>query len=186
LPLGSRPAKRREGGVESLRAIPWIFAWTQMRLMLPAWLGWESALDNAIKRGEMDLLKDMRARWPFFRTRIDMLEMVMAKADSTIAQLYDERLVDDELRPLGARLRGFLSQSEAAVLNVTGQSRLLSHSPQTLESISIRNTYLDPLHLLQVELLARSRAGLEIPSGSLERAMLVSVAGIAAGLRNTG
>ena len=186
LPLGSRPAKRREGGVESLRAIPWIFAWTQMRLMLPAWLGWEAALDNAIARGEMTLLKEMREQWPFFRTRIDMLEMVMAKADSTIAQLYDERLVVEDLRPLGVQLRGFLSQSEAAVLNVTDQSRLLSHSPQTLESISIRNTYLDPLHLLQVELLARSRAGMKITSGNLERAMLVSVAGIAAGLRNTG
>jgi len=186
LPLGSRPAKRREGGVESLRAIPWIFAWTQMRLMLPAWLGWETALDNAIRRGEMALLKDMREQWPFFRTRIDMLEMVMAKADATIAQLYDERLVADELRPLGEKLRGFLSQSSAAVLAVTGQSQLLSHSPQTLESISVRNTYLDPLHLLQVELLARSRSKQANASGTLERAMLVSVAGIAAGLRNTG
>ena len=121
-----------------------------------------------------------------FRTRIDMLEMVLAKADATIAQLYDERLVSPELRELGTRLRGFLSQSVAAVLAVTEQSQLLSHSPQTLESISVRNTYLDPLHLLQVELLARSREGQKMPSGSLERAMLVSVAGIAAGLRNTG
>lgn len=186
LPLGSRPAKRREGGVESLRAIPWIFAWTQMRLMLPAWLGWEAALDNAIARGELALLKDMRAQWPFFRARIDMLEMVLAKADAAIALEYDERLVNAELRPLGEKLRGLLSQSSAAVLAVTDQSQLLSHSPQTLESISVRNTYLDPLHLLQVELLARSRAAQGMDSGGLEQAMLVSVAGIAAGLRNTG
>ncbi|MBF7730621.1 phosphoenolpyruvate carboxylase [Pseudomonas sp. N040] len=186
LPLGSRPAKRGEGGVESLRAIPWIFAWTQTRLMLPAWLGWETALENALRRGELPLLREMCARWPFFRTRIDMLEMVLAKADRAIAQRYDERLVADELRPLGDQLRGLLSQAGAAVLAVTGQSDLLGHSPQTLESISLRNTYLDPLHLLQVELLARSRGARELPAASLEQALLVSVAGIAAGLRNTG
>ncbi|MFJ4141581.1 phosphoenolpyruvate carboxylase [Pseudomonas sp. NPDC089734] len=186
LPLGSRPAKRREGGVESLRAIPWIFAWTQTRLMLPAWLGWEAALSQALERGEGEVLAQMRERWPFFRTRIDMLEMVLAKADSDIAQLYDERLVSAELQHLGAHLRGLLSQACAVVLGLTGQSQLLAHSPETLEFISLRNTYLDPLHLLQAELLSRSRhreASLDSP---LELALLVSVAGIAAGLRNTG
>ena len=186
LPLGSRPAKRREGGVESLRAIPWIFAWTQTRLMLPAWLGWEAALNNALQRGEGELLGQMRAQWPFFRTRIDMLEMVLAKADESIAQLYDERLVEPALQPLGAHLRGLLSQAVAAVLGLTGQSQLLAHSPETLESISVRNTYLDPLHLLQAELLARSRLRDNQADSPLEQALLVSVAGIAAGLRNTG
>lgn len=186
LPLGSRPAKRREGGVESLRAIPWIFAWTQTRLMLPAWLGWEAALDNAFQRGEGELLGQMREHWPFFRTRIDMLEMVLAKADESIAQLYDERLVELALRPLGAHLRGLLSQAVGAVLGLTGQSQLLAHSPETLESISVRNTYLDPLHLLQAELLARSRLRGNQADSPLEQALLVSVAGIAAGLRNTG
>jgi len=186
LPLGSRPAKRREGGVESLRAIPWIFAWTQTRLMLPAWLGWEAALGNALSRGEGELLGQMREHWPFFRTRIDMLEMVLAKADDAIARLYDERLVDAELRPLGAHLRGLLSQAVATVLGLTGQSRLLAHSPETLESITVRNTYLDPLHLLQAELLARSRQRENQADSPLEQALLVSVAGIAAGLRNTG
>jgi phosphoenolpyruvate carboxylase len=186
LPLGSRPAKRREGGVESLRAIPWIFAWTQTRLMLPAWLGWEYALDNALKRGEGELLAQMREHWPFFRTRIDMLEMVLAKADEAIARLYDERLVEPQLRPLGEHLRGLLSQAVAAVLGLTGQSQLLGHSPETLESISVRNTYLDPLHLLQAELLARARQRDNQADSPLEQALLVSVAGIAAGLRNTG
>ena len=111
MPLGSRPAKRREGGVESLRAIPWIFAWTQTRLMLPAWLGWEAALRNALERGEGELLREMRVQWPFFRTRIDMLEMVLAKADESIARLYDERLVDAGLQPLGVHLRDLLSQA---------------------------------------------------------------------------
>lgn len=186
LPLGSRPAKRRAGGVESLRAIPWIFAWTQTRLMLPAWLGWESALGNALQRGEQALLAQMREQWPFFRTRIDMLEMVLAKADGNIAALYDQRLVSPELRPLGAQLRDLLSQSCAIVLGLTGQSELLAHSPETREAITVRNIYLDPLHLLQAELLARSRQRQSPVEGPLEQALLVTVAGIAAGLRNTG
>jgi phosphoenolpyruvate carboxylase len=186
LPLGSRPAKRREGGVESLRAIPWIFAWTQTRLMLPAWLGWEAALGKALERGQGEVLAQMREQWPFFRTRIDMLEMVLAKADSDIAQLYDERLVEPGLKHLGTHLRDLLSQACKVVLGLTGQDQLLAHSPETLEFISLRNTYLDPLHLLQVELLARSRAQDATLDGPLAQALLVSVAGIAAGLRNTG
>ncbi|WCD79266.1 phosphoenolpyruvate carboxylase [Pseudomonas solani] len=186
LPLGSRPAKRRAGGVESLRAIPWIFAWTQTRLMLPAWLGWERALQSAVERGELALLREMRERWPFFATRIDMLEMVLAKADGNIAELYDSRLVEKQLLPLGAHLRDLLSQACTTVLGVTGQSELLASSPETREAISVRNTYLDPLHLLQTELLARSRRAENSAEGPLEQALLVSVAGIAAGLRNTG
>ena len=186
LPLGSRPAKRRAGGIESLRAIPWIFGWTQTRLMLPAWLGWETALGKALERGEGELLGQMREQWPFFRTRIDMLEMVLAKADADIAQSYDERLVEPALLPLGVHLRDLLSQACAVVLGLTGQSQLLAHSPDTLEFIRLRNTYLDPLHLLQAELLARSRQQ-DVAQGSpVEQALLVSVAGIAAGLRNTG
>ncbi|XVJ46486.1 phosphoenolpyruvate carboxylase [Pseudomonas sp. UBT] len=186
LPLGSRPAKRRAGGIESLRAIPWIFGWTQTRLMLPAWLGWEAALSKALERGEGELLGQMREQWPFFRTRIDMLEMVLAKADADIVRLYDERLVQPDLLPLGAHLRDLLSQACSVVLGLTGQSQLLAHSPDTLEFIRLRNTYLDPLHLLQAELLARSRQQEAAQDSPLEQALLVSVAGIAAGLRNTG
>jgi phosphoenolpyruvate carboxylase len=186
LPLGSRPAKRRAGGIESLRAIPWIFGWTQTRLMLPAWLGWEAALSKALERGEGELLAQMREQWPFFRTRIDMLEMVLAKADADIARSYDERLVEPDLLPLGAHLRDILSQACAIVLGLTGQSQLMAHSPATLEFIRLRNTYLDPLHLLQAELLARSRQPDVAQDSPVEQALLVSVAGIAAGLRNTG
>ena len=186
LPLGSRPAKRRAGGIESLRAIPWIFGWTQTRLMLPAWLGWETALSNALARGQGELLAQMREQWPFFRTRIDMLEMVLAKADAQIAEAYDERLVQPHLRPLGVHLRDLLSQSCQVVLGLTGQPVLLAHSPETLEFISLRNTYLDPLHRLQAELLARSRSREAALDSPLEQALLVTVAGIAAGLRNTG
>ncbi|WP_017905008.1 phosphoenolpyruvate carboxylase [Pseudomonas asplenii] len=186
LPLGSRPAKRRAGGIESLRAIPWIFGWTQTRLMLPAWLGWETALRHALERGQGKLLEQMREQWPFFRTRIDMLEMVLAKADNDIARSYDERLVEAELLPLGVHLRDLLSQACSVVLGLTGQSQLLAHSPETLEFIRLRNIYLDPLHLLQAELLARTRRQESTQDSPLEQALLVSVAGIAAGLRNTG
>jgi len=186
LPLGSRPAKRREGGVESLRAIPWIFAWTQTRLMLPAWLGWERALEEAERRGESPLLREMRERWPFFQTRIDMLEMVLAKAEAELARLYDQRLVEADLQVLGSQLRERLRQAGVAVLRLTGQAELLEHHPETLVFIAVRNTYLDPLHLLQIELLARARAAGESQPAALDQALLVSVAGIAAGLRNTG
>jgi phosphoenolpyruvate carboxylase len=115
-----------------------------------------------------------------------MLEMVLAKADADLARRYDERLVDAELKPLGEDLRDRLSQAISAVLGLTGQPELLAHSPETLESFSLRNTYLDPLHLMQVELLARSRQQQNPLDSPLEQALLVSVAGIAAGLRNTG
>lgn len=154
--------------------------------MLPAWLGWEHALQAALERGEGDRLRLMRQRWPFFSTRIDMLEMVLAKADADIARRYDERLVTGQLQPLGGDLRDRLSQAVTAVLQLTEQSELLAHSPATLEAFSLRNTYLDPLHLMQTELLARSRQQQDPAQGALEQALLVSVAGIAAGLRNTG
>ena len=154
--------------------------------MLPAWLGWETALNNALASGQGAMLAQMREQWPFFRTRIDMLEMVLAKADAQIAKAYDERLVQPQLLALGAHLRDLLSQSCDIVLSLTGQPVLLAHSPETLEFISLRNTYLDPLHQLQAELLARSRAREAALDSPLEQALLVTVAGIAAGLRNTG
>lgn len=184
--MGSRPAKRREGGVESLRAIPWIFAWTQTRLMLPAWLGWESALGNALAGGQLSVLREMRRDWPFFGTRIDMLEMVLAKTDADLARLYDERLVAAPLRPLGERLRQLLADAQARVLEITGADCLLAGSPETRAVLAVRNTYLDPLHVLQAELLARSRLPEGAQQAAVQQALLVSVAGIAAGLRNTG
>lgn len=186
LPLGSRPAKRRSGGIESLRAIPWIFAWTQTRLMLPAWLGWETALANAVARGEQDMLNDMRDNWPFFRARIDMLEMVLLKADEGIARLYENRLVEEPLKAFGQQLYAALKQATEQVLALTGEAHLLERHPIVRASISIRDTYLDPLHLLQVELLDRSRHASNQASSMIEQALLVTIAGIAAGLRNTG
>ena len=187
LPLGSRPAKRKsQGGIESLRAIPWIFAWTQTRLMLPAWLGAGQALTEAMEAGEQDKLRLMMDRWPFFRARIEMLEMVLSKADAGISRFYEERLADPDLWPLGAMLRAALQQATEAVLTLRQTEQLLAHNPALSESVAVRNPYTDPLHLLQAELMGRTRSQGENIDPDLERALLVTVAGIAAGMRNTG
>lgn len=184
LPLGSRPAKRRQdGGVESLRAIPWIFAWTQIRLMLPAWLGSDSALSTALEGSSAPLVKQMYQQWPFFRSTIDMLEMVLAKSDRHIAAYYDERLVSQELGILGSSLRGRLAAIEEVINRIKEQEQLLSANPVIRQSIDVRNPYIDPLHFLQAELLNRDR---NQPNERLEQALMVTMAGISAGMRNTG
>lgn len=199
LALGSRPAKRKpSGGVESLRAIPWIFAWTQMRLMLPSWLGSDVALKEAEKAGKMPLLQEMRQQWPFFRTYIDMLEMVLAKSDLQIASYYDQTLVEADLRPLGQELRERLAGCIEEVKALKNQQVLLEEEPVFAHSMKVRSPYTDPLHYLQAELLRRNReaeqnvaaegADAEVqPMPQLvEQALKVTMAGIAAGMRNTG
>jgi len=184
LPLGSRPSKRKvDGGVESLRAIPWIFAWTQIRLMLPAWLGSDTALSKTISAGQKPLLKEMYNNWPFFRSYIDLLEMLMAKTDAQIAAYYERRLVSTELGVLGSSLRERLAKMRQLVLDLKEQDSLLTDSPLIKESIEVRNPYLDPLHYLQAELLYRDR---NHPEQRLEQALMVTIAGISAGMRNTG
>ncbi|WP_286237139.1 phosphoenolpyruvate carboxylase [Neptuniibacter halophilus] len=184
LPLGSRPAKRRQdGGVESLRAIPWIFAWTQIRLMLPAWLGTDKALAEAMEERSAGLVRQMYQQWPFFRATIDMLEMVLAKSDRNLSAYYDERLVSQELRILGSSLRSRLGDIIQLINEVKQQEGLLQESPVIRQSIDVRNPYIDPLHFLQAELLNRDR---NQPDQRLEQALMVTMAGISAGLRNTG
>ncbi|TDB51502.1 phosphoenolpyruvate carboxylase [Photorhabdus khanii] len=186
LPLGSRPAKRRPtGGVESLRAIPWIFAWTQNRLMLPAWLGAGAALQTVVNDGKQDVLAEMCRGWPFFTTRIGMLEMVFAKADLWLAEYYDHRLVDKRLWPLGQQLREQLSADIKTVLTISKDEHLMADLPWIAESIALRNVYTDPLNVLQAELLLRSRQQ-QHPDPQLEQALMVTIAGVAAGMRNTG
>ncbi|MDE1309994.1 phosphoenolpyruvate carboxylase [Vibrio aestuarianus subsp. cardii] len=186
LPLGSRPAKRNpNGGVESLRAIPWIFSWSQNRLVLPAWLGAGEAIQYSIDKGHQARLEDMCREWPFFSTRLGMLEMVYSKCNIEISRYYDERLVDESLRPLGDRLRTQLQKDIKAVLNVENNENLMQSDPWGLESIRLRNIYVEPLNMLQAELLYRTRQT-ETPSVELEEALMVTIAGIAAGMRNTG
>lgn len=186
LPLGSRPSKRNpNGGVESLRAIPWIFAWMQNRLMLPAWLGAGAALRTMIEAGDEATIKEMSKEWPFFSTRIGMLEMVFSKADLWLAEYYDQRLVAKELQRLGQNLRTQLSEDIQTILALSSDGQLMGDLPWIADSIALRNVYTDPLNLLQVELLARLRQT-ENPDPELEQALMITITGIAAGMRNTG
>ncbi|QIO10229.1 phosphoenolpyruvate carboxylase [Acinetobacter lanii] len=191
LPLGSRPAKRKvSGGIESLRAIPWVFAWTQIRLMLPAWLGTGAAINQVIDQGQKPLLDEMLQAWPYFQTLIDMLEMVLSKADSNIALYYESHLTEDEhLKVLGAELRQRLHDAVQTLLAMKGESKLLSSNDVLDQSMKIRKPYLLPLHLLQAELMKRRREYLaerHAEHTPVDHALMVSIAGIAAGLRNTG
>lgn len=189
LPLGSRPTKRRQdGGVETLRAIPWIFAWTQIRLMLPAWLGSGEAFATRLEEeGGREVLQEMRDRWPFFGTYLDMLEMLLAKADVGIAAYYEHRLVDEPaLKALGQRLRDRFERLNTVLLEILEQQELLEKTPLIHQAIAVRNPYIDPLHGLQAELLQRNRDADGAISADLSRALMVTMAGIAAGLRNTG
>jgi phosphoenolpyruvate carboxylase len=184
LPLGSRPARRAGGGgIESLRAIPWIFAWSQNRLMLPAWLGAGGAMQLALDRGEGSTLRAMFREWPFFAARISMLEMVYAKSDSGLSAFYDECLVPPELHPIGERVRMQLAADCTTVLAIADQEHLLDDQPWVKQSLQLRDIYTDPLNYLQAELLQRNRAHAE---PFLEQAIMVTIAGIAAGMRNTG
>ena len=182
--IGSRPARRSGGsGVSGLRAIPWQFAWTQTRLMMGAWLGVEEALDRAAARGETELLRTMYREWPQFQSAVDLIAMVLAKADGRISAEYDRRLVPAGLQPLGVELRGRLTRAMDGIRAISGHHDLLEASPVIRRSIDVRNPYVDPLNLVQVELLRRMRAE---PDARVHVALMVTVNGIAAGMRNTG
>ncbi len=192
LALGSRPAKRHvSGGVESLRAIPWVFAWTQMRFMLPAWLGTGKALMDATEQGQKELLQEMQQNWTFFRMLMDMQEMVLAKVDSRVAAYYEHRLLSsgeieqESLIALGKELQAGLVQAKEAIQKISGHE-LLYNNPALQHSIMRRNPYIDPLHITQVELMRRLREHDDGDQPLLEQGLMVSIAGIAAGLRNTG
>ncbi|MCR9260145.1 MAG: phosphoenolpyruvate carboxylase [Pseudomonadaceae bacterium] len=183
LALGSRPARRAAtDDVASLRAIPWVFAWTQIRLMLPAWLGTERALGTS-----QEELTELRAMldWPFFRMQIDMLEMVLAKCEPSLTRLYATKLLGDLPEDSVDALCDRLAALQSTVLKLRGEEKLLTNEPALAESLTVRNTYLDPLHVLQAELLARYRADVQ-PDSAIARALRVTMAGISSGLRNTG
>lgn len=188
LALGSRPARRKaDAGIGSLRAIPWVFAWTQIRLMLPAWLGTGGALEEALSDPEQSArVREMADHWPFFQGVVDMLEMVLAKADLNVAAWYEQRLAgnDEGLQKLGSVLREKHTSCVAALGGLTGREDLLENNPVMRWSIRVRDPYTDPLHLLQAELMARLRE--QDGDETLESALMVTIAGIAAGLRNTG
>ena len=191
LNMGSRPARRVQNPtVDSLRAIPWVFAWTQNRFLLPSWYGAGSAL-GAYAREEDGLasLREMYERWPFFRTLMDFMQMTLAKSDLRIAESYTSLVSDPEIRD---RLWRGISKEHAscveAVLKITGNRNLLDDSPILQRSIRLRNPYVDPLSYIQVSLLRRLRA---LPEDSPERktvlyTLLLTISGISSGMLNTG
>ncbi|HEY7181019.1 MAG TPA: phosphoenolpyruvate carboxylase [Blastocatellia bacterium] len=198
LRIGSRPAKRKSGSesLDDLRAIPWVFGWTQSRHLLPGWLAVGTALGNFIEsrpRENLRLLREMYREWPFFHSTISNIEMTLAKADFQIARQYASRTLD---RSLGRRIFRMLEEEyERAcrvTLQITGERQLLDQSPVLQRSITVRNPYVDPLSFLQVELLARRRrkdGKTDMSARDQEKllyAILLTINGIAAGMRNTG
>jgi phosphoenolpyruvate carboxylase len=187
LNIGSRPSRR--GGVadiKSLRAIPWIFAWTQTRFMLPVWLGVGRALESKLSSQDRPVLLEMAANWPFFQSTLALIEMVLAKADFNIACHYDVNLLPKQSRlvALGEVLRENFRLTQSAVLTAIQSDELLATNSVLKRSIRLRNPYVDPLNLIQVELLKRLRNGDD--SASLKEALVISINGISAGMRNTG
>jgi phosphoenolpyruvate carboxylase len=191
LNMGSRPARRVQNpDVESLRAIPWVFAWTQNRFLLPSWYGAGTALGGYASRdGGLHVLREMYERWPFFRTLIDFMQMTLAKSDLRIAETYTSLVEDAETRErLWRRIFDEHAACVGALLKITGNENLLDDSPVLQRSIRLRNPYVDPLSYVQVNLLRRLR---DLPEDSPEReptlnTLLLTISGISSGMLNTG
>jgi phosphoenolpyruvate carboxylase len=189
LNIGSRPAKRKaSGGVESLRAIPWIFAWTQTRLNLPTWLGVGEAINTVLQSEDGDKLRTMYREWGSFRTTVDLVEMVLAKSEPAIAAHYDAKLVTDEKSiELGKEVRSLHAATERAILDITEHDILSENNAILRRLLHVRNPYVDVLNVLQVETLSRLRGyeeGKEDPI--LKDALITTITGIANGMGNTG
>jgi len=185
--FGSRPAYRERGAgtMEGIRAIPWSFGWTQIRLMLPAWLGAGTALQQILSDpGGEDVLRRMAVAWPFFDDLIAKIEMVCAKSDLDVARMYVRRLGGD--LALLSELTEELDRTVAAIRRIRGTDYLLANQPVLQASIGLRNTYVDPLSLLQVSLLSRKRAAGDSASDEIAAALGTTLNGVAQGLRNTG
>ena len=188
LQLGSRPAKRKPTrDIADFRAIPWVFSWTQARIVLPAWFGLGRALEAAVAEHGLECLQEMEREWPFFSALLSNAEMACAKADLAVGRRYAALVEDRQLRSrIWDRIEAEFGRTCRALLTVTGQEQLLARERLLRASIDRRNPYVDPMSLLQVELLRRSRAAGDGDGEELARASFLAINGIAAGMRNTG
>ena len=185
--IGSRPAKRKkEGGIESLRAIPWVFAWTQIRLLLPGWLGTEKALMKVKEKHGIKVIKEMTDEWSFFYFFIDMLDMVLSKADIAIVSYYEECLADDDLKQVGDKLRSSLKETQEILAEISGSLEDSTDRVLVKNSIKHRNIYADPLNFLQGECLKRLKNQEYKDLVLVKDATMVTIAGISAAMKNTG
>ncbi|MEZ5461241.1 phosphoenolpyruvate carboxylase [Dokdonella sp.] len=185
LRIGSRPSRRGgTGGVENLRAIPWVFAWSQTRAALTGWYGVGSGLAHGIETFGREAMAEMTRDWPFFAQLVDDVEMVLAKSDLAIFERYS-RLAGSLHEPFFAEVSAEFERTRTAILDLKGETELLAHDLRLRQSIRLRNPYVDPISLLQVDLLTRWRAT-DRKDDDLLHALIATVNGIAAGIQNTG
>jgi phosphoenolpyruvate carboxylase len=185
--IGSRPARRNSSpNIADLRAIPWVFGWTQSRLLVPAWFGVGFALEQYIEQpGALELLQTMAREFPLFIDLLRNVEMALGKADLATARLYSSLVEDEALRKrVFEMIEAEFHRTVHAVLAVTQQTELLETNPVLARSIKLRNPYVDPMHLIQIDMLRRKRAGED--TAEVNRAIAATISGISAGLRNTG